>query len=124
MDETKNLIEKLPSAFAYHKIIYDKYKKVVDFVFLNVNEKFEKMTGLKKEDIEGKKASFVIENSNKKSFKLIEFYSNIALNEKNKTIKKYFESYNKWYEIKAYSEEKGYFKTFLYDITEKKQKER
>ena len=41
-------IEKMMDAFAYHKIVVDKAGKPIDYVFLEVNHVFEKMTGLKK----------------------------------------------------------------------------
>jgi len=53
-------IEKMLDGFAYHKIVVDKAGKPVDYVFLEVNRAFEKMTGLKRAQIIGKKVTEVI----------------------------------------------------------------
>ena len=37
------LIENMPDAFAYHRVINDKNKKPVDYVFLDVNPAFEEI---------------------------------------------------------------------------------
>ena len=42
------LFEKMQDAYAYHKVLLDEKGKPVDYVFLEVNETFEKFTGLKK----------------------------------------------------------------------------
>ena len=51
------LFENMQDAFAYHKVLFDETGKPVDYVFLEVNEAFEKFTGLKKEKIIGKKVT-------------------------------------------------------------------
>ena len=35
------------NAFAYHEILLDKDNKPVDYIFLEVNDAFEELTGLK-----------------------------------------------------------------------------
>ncbi len=51
------LIENLPDAFAYHRIITDSSGNPVDYIFLDVNPAFEQMTGLSREQVIGKKAA-------------------------------------------------------------------
>ena len=43
-------VEKMMDGFAYHRIVVDTNGKPVDYVFLEVNDAFERMTGLKKRD--------------------------------------------------------------------------
>ena len=40
-------LDKMLDGFAYHKIVVNKAGKPVDYVFLEVNYAFEKMTGLR-----------------------------------------------------------------------------
>ena len=47
------LFQNMNSAFAYHKIITNKKGNPVDYIFLNVNGKFEELTNLKREEIKG-----------------------------------------------------------------------
>ena len=44
-DKYRQMIEGLPYAFGYHKIITDSSGRPVDYVFLEVNKAFEEMTG-------------------------------------------------------------------------------
>lgn len=43
------------NGFAYHRIVLDEKGEAVGYVFLEVNSTFEKMTGLKRDDIIGKR---------------------------------------------------------------------
>ena len=42
-------------AFAYHEGVFDDAGEMVDYIFLDVNKAFEDITGLKKEDVIGKR---------------------------------------------------------------------
>ena len=56
----RSLIENMMNGFAYHKVIFDEYGKPVDYVFLEVNKAFERLTGLKRDEIIGKKVTEVL----------------------------------------------------------------
>src|SRR6056297_3040882 len=120
----KNLIENMPTAFAYHKVIYDKDNNAKDYIFLKVNNKFEELTGLKREEVINKKATDVLDNIVNDKFDWIQFYGEVALTGKSIKFQEYSEPLGRWYEVKAYSNEKGYFTTILNDITERKLKEK
>ncbi|MFW5792721.1 MAG: PAS domain S-box protein [Bacteroidota bacterium] len=117
----KHIIQKAPFAYAYHKIILDDSGKAVDFVFIEVNDAFEKMTGLKKEEIINKKVSEVIPGIKKESFDWISFYGDIALNKKEKEFEQFSEPLQKLYRVSTYSPKKHFFVTVFNDITENKQ---
>ncbi|MFO7815696.1 MAG: PAS domain S-box protein [Halanaerobiales bacterium] len=120
----KDLIENMPTAFAYHKAIYDENNKPIDYVFLKVNNKFEEITGLKRADVIDKKATDVLDKITNSDFDWIQFYGEIALTGKIINFEKYYEPLGRWYEVKAYSQEKGYFATIFNEITERKKKEK
>ena len=51
------LFENMLDSFALHKIVLNKKGAPVDYIFLEVNQAFERQTGLKREDILGKKVT-------------------------------------------------------------------
>jgi len=49
------LFENMVNGFAFHEIVLNKQGKPIDYIFLEVNSAFEQLTGLKKNNIVGKK---------------------------------------------------------------------
>ncbi|MEW6601525.1 MAG: PAS domain S-box protein [Nitrospirota bacterium] len=115
-----SLFSNMLDAFAYHQIIVDDSGEPVDYVFLEVNKSFEKITGLKQEDIIGKKVSEVIPGIRSLEPDLIKLYGNVALTGKDCNVELYFEPFQKWYSISAYCPDTGYFVSLFEDITERK----
>jgi PAS domain-containing protein len=97
------------SGFAYHKIITDKQGHPEDYVFLEVNDAFESLTGLKKENIVGKKLTEAIPEIKDEAVDWIERYGQVALTGKEIKFEQYSEALNRWYSVSAYSPRKGYF---------------
>jgi len=120
----KNLIENIPTAFAYHKVIYNEDNKPIDYLFLKVNNKFEELTGLKREEVINNKATDVLDNITNDPFDWIRFYGEVALTGKSVKFEEYSEPLGRWYQVKAYSNENGYFTTIFNEITERKLKEK
>ena len=84
MTNTQNnyekLIHELPIAFANHRILTDeKSGKPTDYIFLEVNKVFEKMTGLNAENIIGKKVTDVLPGIKSSDFDWIGTYGKVAL---------------------------------------------
>lgn len=111
--------------FAYYKIIFDNNKKPYDYVFLEVNDAFEKLLGIKKEKIINKSIKEVFPSHKKnKLFSDIELYGESAIHgEKIHIEKYYFEYAQKWFSITISSPQDGYLSTLLTDITERKRSE-
>ncbi len=119
----RTLFKKMLNGFAYHKIILDENNKPVDYVFLEINDAFEKLTGLERENIIGKKVTEVIPGIKTSKPDLIKIYGNVALTGEDAHLSIYFEPFEHWYDISAYSPEKGYFVAVFEDITERKKTE-
>ncbi len=117
--EYRSLFKNMLSGFAYHKILVNDKDQPVDFMFLEVNEVFEKLTDLGKEVI-GKRASEVIPGLRELKPDLIDVYGKVALTGQEITFDLYFASFGTWYSVSAYSPEKGYFVALYSDITERK----
>lgn len=113
----KQIIAKSPIGFAFHKIICANDDIPIDYEFLDVNEAFEKDTGLKKEDILHKRITEVTPEIKDSIFDWVNIYGKIALNGGEFEFKQYSSIFDKWYRINVYSPEKYYFITFFTDIT-------
>lgn len=116
----KLLIDNLPDGFAYHKMILDKNDQAIDYVFVDINQTFEKITGLKKENIIGKKVTEVIPDIKKDNFDWISTYGEVALKGQTISFEQYSKPLNRWYEVSAYSDRYGYFACICRDISERK----
>ena len=105
--------ERMMDGFAYHKIIVDNANKPIDYVFLEINQAFERMTGLKREQITGKKVTEAIPGIEKDPADWIGVYTRVALTGEPVQFENYAEPLGKWFKISAYCPEKGYFVTLL-----------
>ena len=115
--------DKMLDGFAYHKIVVDKSGKPVDYVFVEVNHAFEQMTGLKREQIIGKKVTDVLIGIEKDPTDWIGIYGKVALSGEPIKFENHAESLDKWFKVSAYCPEKGYFVALFEDITERKKAE-
>jgi PAS domain S-box-containing protein len=114
---------KMLDGFAYHRIVVDSAGKPVDYIFLEVNHAFEKMTGLKRKQIIGKKVTTVLPGIEKDSSDWIGVYGRVALTGEPVQFENCAESLGKWYKVVAYCPEKGHFVALFEDITECKKAE-
>ncbi len=122
-DKHHMLIEPLPDAFAYHKIVTDSEGKPVDYIFLDVNPAFEQMTGRKKDEVVGKHVTEIFPGIENEGFDWIGTYGRVALDEETTRFEQYFEIAKRWYEVTAYSDKPGCFAAIFKDITDRKEKE-
>ena len=120
---SKVLIKNMPAAFAHHRVIFDQNKAPEDYIFIDVNQKFTELTGLKRKDVINKRATEVLADITDGSFNWIQFYGELSLNAGSRTFEKYSKPLGRWYKVQAYSQKEGYFTTIFYDITERKEKE-
>ncbi len=116
----KGLFSSMLNGFALHKIIVDEKGSSVDYEFLEVNEAFERMTGLKRENIIGHRATEAMPDLKKDSFDWIETYGRVALNNEKIQFEQFSQPLGKWFNITAYSPAPGEFATVFEDITERK----
>jgi len=110
-------MESSEMGFARHKVICDEEGKPVDYVYLAVNPAFERLTGLKKEDLLNRRVTKVVPKITDDDFDWISFYGKIANGEERRVFERYSYALDKWYRIEVFSCEKDYFTTFFTDIT-------
>jgi PAS domain S-box-containing protein len=113
----------MTNGFSYNKMIFGDDGNPIDYIILEINNAFEKMMGLKK-SVLGKRVSEVWPAFQEHSAQLLDVFGKVAKTGRAAR----FESYNlqrdKWYEILAYSPERGCFATIIEDITKRKKNEK
>ncbi|MCL4559969.1 MAG: MEDS domain-containing protein [Chloroflexi bacterium] len=112
-----NLFEKMTEGFALHEIICDDTGKAVDYRFLEVNPAFEQMTGLPRARVVGRR---VLEVLPEVEPSWIEIYGQVALTGMPMHFQNYTRALGKYYDVVAFSPERGKFAALFIDITESK----
>jgi PAS domain S-box-containing protein len=111
-------LDKILDGFAYHKIVVDKEGKPVDYVFLEVNRAFERMAGLKREQIIGKRATEALLGIEKDPVDWIRIYGRVTLTGAPVQFENYAEPLGKWFKVTVYCPEKAHFVVLFEDITD------
>ena len=114
------LFDNMISGFAYCKIILDKKKKPIDLVYIDVNTAFEKIVGLKRKDVVGKKVTEIFAKTQEENPELLDFYGRVALTGKEEKREVYFKALGLWLYLSVYSPQRGYFAVSFEDISERK----
>jgi len=122
-EKLHSLFSNMSEGFAYHRIVLDGGGRPCDYLFLEVNEAFERLTGLKGKNIIGKRATEALPGIDKDPTNWIETYGKVALTGKPVHFESYSRPLGKWYSVSAFSPHKGYFAVTFSDITEKKKYE-
>lgn len=122
IDSHKKLILEAPIGFAHHKILLDESGQPNDFIYLEVNRAFERITGIRAEMLAGRKFSEIHRRVKRMKLNLLDLYGEVALNGSCRTFDYFSESLQQWSKAVVFSNEKYFFTIFFVDITnEKKQ---
>lgn len=120
----RSLFMNMDSAYIYYKIVYDEDGQVADFIFTEVNEAFERFTGLTINNIIGRRYTDIFYNDEcmlvrnvRKHEKLLSYGKSVNVNEF------YSDTLNRWYSVSIYSPEMDYIVTIITDITNIKESE-
>src|SRR5450759_835159 len=115
----RSLFENLLNGYAYCRMIYDDAGEAADFVCLDVNPAFERLTGLKY--AVGRPVSEVIPGIRELSPELFEVCGRVARSGIPETIEFDFKSQGKWLFIAVYSTAPSTFIAVFEDISERRQ---
>ena len=121
--ELSSLFANMTDGFAYYKMIFDEKGKPTDFVYLKINDAFEKITGLKRDLIVGKKVTEAIPGIKEADPEIFEIYGRVALTGQKERFEVFFKPSNSWLLVSAYCPREGYFAAVFEDITERKKSE-
>ena len=116
----RSLFNSMNEGFALHEIILDENDMPYDYRFLDINPAFERLTGLKREDVIGKTHNEVLPGD---SSRWVEEYGIVALTGVPAHFENYSPALERHYEVFAYRPVLGQFAVVFMDITERKHQE-
>jgi PAS domain S-box-containing protein len=117
----RSLFRYMINGFTYCQMIYDEQNNPVDFITLEVNESFERLTGL--HGVVGKRVSEVVPGIRQAMPEFFEVQGRVASTGEAETFEVDFKAIGRWLSVSVYTTEKGYFAAIFEDITERKRNE-
>jgi PAS domain S-box-containing protein len=116
----RTLFNSMTEGFSLQEIITDGQGQPVDYRFLEVNPAFERLTGLKRADLIGKRVLQVLPGLEPH---WISDYGRVALTGEPAHIEDYSADLGRWYNVFAYRPAPGQFAVVFTDITARKRAE-
>ncbi|HUW61685.1 MAG TPA: PAS domain S-box protein [Candidatus Bathyarchaeia archaeon] len=114
------LFDRMTEGFALHEIVTDAQGKPCDYVFLDINPAFEVLTGLKREDVIGRRVKEVLPTVEPY---WVEHFGQVALTGTPARFENYAAPLGRWYEVYAYSPAPRQVAVVFLDVTRRKQAE-
>jgi diguanylate cyclase (GGDEF)-like protein/PAS domain S-box-containing protein len=115
----RSLFENMLEGFAYCEMLFDQSGRPIDFVYLDVNIPFGKLTGL--QNVVGRRFTEIVPGGKDSQPELFERYSRVALTGGSERFEIEIEALGMWFSISAYGAGKGRFVATFDNITERKQ---
>ncbi len=117
----RSLFNNMTEGFALHEIVTDETGRPCDYRFLDVNPAFERLTGLRRPDIMGRRVLEVLQNLEPY---WIETFGRVTLTGEPITFERYYPApLNRWYEVHAFRPAPRQFAVVFIDITWRKRTE-
>jgi PAS domain S-box-containing protein len=113
-----NLFENMMEGYSYCKMLYDHNGDPDDWIYLEVNQSFEQLTGL--QNVKGKRVTEVIPDVKELEPDLFEIYGRVALTGVHEKFELYFKPLKVWLNISVYMPEKEHFVAIFDNITQRK----
>jgi len=114
------LYSSMNEGICLQEIIHNKSGEAIDYKIIDVNPAFESITGLKRENVVGMKASKLYKTD---KLPRLDIYAKVAASGKPQSFETYVPAIKKHLRISAFSPAKGKFATLLTDITARKKAE-
>ncbi|HAN77016.1 MAG TPA: chemotaxis protein CheR [Bacteroidales bacterium] len=109
----RSLFQNMNRGFALHQMVYNETGNAVDYKFIDINETFEAILGMKREVVVGKTVKQLIPNI---EAQWIEKYAKVANNGGSIVFEQASEALGKRFKVNAYSPQKGQFATLFEEI--------
>jgi len=116
----RTLFANMVEGFALNEMIWDDNGQPIDYRFLEVNPAFERLTGLKAEQVIGKTARQILPGLEPYWIKR---YGEVAAGGGEQVFEEYTQELGKWYEVRAFCPKPGYFAAVFIDVTQRKRLE-
>ena len=117
-----SIFDNMLDGLACCQMIFDEQGNPVDWIYIQVNKNFAKLTGLK--NAEGKKVTELIPGIKTSNPELFEIYGRVSLGAKPERFETYVEPLAIWFLVSVYSPKKGFFVAIFQNITDQKQKDK
>ncbi len=114
----RHLFEEMNEGMAVHKLLTDAHGEPVDYRILRVNQQYERILGLERHDVEGKRASNVYKTE---APPFLKQFARVVETGESTQFETFYEPIEKHLEISAFRPESGLFATVFSDVTERKQ---
>jgi PAS domain S-box-containing protein len=121
--EYSSLFSNMMAGLAYCQMIFDEENKPIDFIYLQINNAFERITGLNRSSIIGKKATIAIPGIKDANPELFDIYGRVSLTGQTEDFELFFKPLNMWLQISVYCPRKGYFAAIFVDTSKRKEAE-
>lgn len=112
------LFVNMTTGFALHEVICNEKGEVVDYRWLEANPAYERLTGLKADDIVGRTVLEILPGT--ESY-WIESFGKVALTGETASYENFSRELGRWYSTWSFSPKRGQFAVIVSDITERKQ---
>lgn len=116
----RELFGNMFEGYAYCQMIFEN-GQATDWIYLDVNDKFEKLTGLK--NVRGRRESEVVPDVRELDAHLFEIYTRVALGGQPENFEIFRVSLQEWFSISVYCPAKGCFITLFNIISQRKRVE-
>jgi PAS domain S-box-containing protein len=116
----RSLFENMDDGFVLHEMIFDNNRTPIDYKFLEINDAYEKLTGLNRVDVIGKTVCKVLPGIENDHADWIGQYGKVVLTGESLTFENYSEVIGKWYHVTGYKATGNQFAVLVQDITESK----
>lgn len=120
----KSLFNNMDLGNSYYQVITDEFGKPIDYIIADVNHAYEKITGLNRIELIGKKVTEVFTSIKESNVDWISLIGEVALTGKSVSMEIYSDIMNRWYSMNYYSPKQGYTGCVFSDITERKNNEK
>lgn len=120
-DKYRQLFAAMEQGVALHKIILDEAGKPVDYRFIETNASFEKVTGLKNDEIIGKTVRELLPDLDAS---WIERYGKVVLTGEPVEFEDFVPSLNRFFSVSAYRPYEQHFVVVVSNITQRKEMEK
>ncbi len=113
----KQALQNAPFGYVRHKVTARKNGKVEDLVFLEINKAFEKITGLKAEQVINRKLSESIPGLFADKLNWMDLHDKVDAMDKPAQLTVFSDHFNKWFKVQTYSLEKDHYISTFIDAT-------
>lgn len=117
--EYRSLFEHMPNGFAYCQALYDKHGAVDDYLFIEVNRRFEKLLSFR--DVIGKRATELIPKLKTTDPELLLIADRVLKSRQPEYVDYFLNALQEWFSFSVYSPKPDHFIVIFDVITGRKQ---